>query len=140
MRRTGLLFLGICAAGCADTAVTPWPVAHRITGYAVLPAETFVPGPTSGQFIEASNGVGVPFVDRQPIQGFSDVHPHSPGRYYVISDNGYGSRDNSADFLIRATLIEPEFRTTEGGAAVIRVVRSVLLSDPDSVIGIPLVA
>ncbi len=58
-------------------AVASWAApadAAALLGRAVLPAATFAPGPTSGQFITCStNGVPVPFVDAQPVQGFSGV-------------------------------------------------------------------
>lgn len=41
-----------------------------LAGRAVLPADTFAPGPTSGQYIQGANGVSVPFRKRQPVQGF----------------------------------------------------------------------
>ena len=63
-----------------------------LAGRAVLPADTFAPGPTSGQFILPANGRQPPFVDRQPIQGFSAILPDSGGTFLVISDNGFGSR------------------------------------------------
>jgi hypothetical protein len=47
--------------------------ATTLVGRAVLPAATFAPGPTSGQFITGANGVAVPFTDAQPVQGFSGI-------------------------------------------------------------------
>jgi hypothetical protein len=44
-----------------------------LIGFASLPADTFAPGPTSGQLITAANGRTPPFVDKQPVQGFSSV-------------------------------------------------------------------
>src|SRR5262245_62018539 len=47
--------------------------AQTLEGFASLPADTFEPGPTSGQFIAATNGRTPPFVNRQPLQGVSSV-------------------------------------------------------------------
>jgi PhoD-like phosphatase len=52
------------------------PIAARsqtLEGFASFPADTFAPGPTSGQFITAANGRTPPFVNMQPVQGISSV-------------------------------------------------------------------
>src|SRR5262249_31731079 len=49
--------------------------AQQLIGWAKMPAATFADGPTSGQFA-APNPYGTnlpPFVNRQPVQGFSAV-------------------------------------------------------------------
>lgn len=72
-------------------------------GRAVLPALTFRPGSEpSGSLIGTApiNGVTPAFED-QPVQGFSGVLRNGDGTYLALSDNGYGSKDNSADFLLR---------------------------------------
>ena len=43
--------------------------AQTLEGFATFPADTFAPGPTSGQFILPANGRIPPFVDKQPVQG-----------------------------------------------------------------------
>jgi glycerophosphoryl diester phosphodiesterase len=45
----------------------------------------------------------VPFVDKQPVQGFSAVLPAEPGSYWVMEDNGFGTKANSGDFLPAST-------------------------------------
>src|SRR5262245_30139594 len=76
---------------------------NRLVGRAVLDAATFAPGPTSGEQLGNSpiNGQPVPFIDKQPIQGFSAVLDNGDGTFSVMSDNGYGSLENSADFNLR---------------------------------------
>lgn len=87
-------------------------VAVELTGRAVLPADTFAPGPTSGELITGANGVTVPFINKQPVQGFSAVLPGPrPGTFLVMPDNGYGIKSNSADFLLRFYGVEPDFKT-----------------------------
>jgi hypothetical protein len=44
-----------------------------LTGWAMLPADTFAPGPTSGQFTTPANGRVPPYLGAQPVQGFSAV-------------------------------------------------------------------
>lgn len=106
-----------------------------LTGFASLPARTFVPGsePSGGLLGTAPvNGVTPPFT-AQPVQGFSGVARRPDGTFDVLSDNGYGAKANSADFLLRIQRIEPDFRT-----GAIRVLGGVGLADPDGRAGFPL--
>jgi len=105
--------------------------AATLVAYAELPADTFSPGPTSGQFIEATNNRHPPFVDQQPVQGFSALIKGENGSYTVLSDNGFGARDNSSDYLLSIYHIEPDFRTASGGTGSIQMNDIVRLSDPD---------
>jgi hypothetical protein len=84
-----LLFAGATASARAQT----------LEGRAVLPADTFADGPTSGQFIEPANGRVPPFVGAQPVQGFSSVLRTWFGEYLAMSDNGFGAKANSADYV-----------------------------------------
>ena len=79
------------------------PPACQLTGFAVLPALTFEPGPVSGRFATAANGVEPP-VDGQPVQGFSALLRDGDA-YLALSDNGYGSRENSPDCRTRNSLL-----------------------------------
>ena len=105
--------------------------AATLTGFAVLPADTFTPGPTSGQFIEARNNRQPPFIDQQPVQGFSALIKDEKGSYIVLSDNGFGARDNSSDYILSIYHIDPDFRTATGGTGSILVSNIIRLSDPD---------
>lgn len=93
-------------------------IAIELVGRAVLPADTFAPGPTSGQLITGStNGRAVPFVNQQPVQGFSAVLPGpKPGSFLVLADNGFGSKGNSPDFVLRFYAVKPDFRSVYGGS------------------------
>ena len=102
-----MLAMGIPAQGIA---------ADKLEGRAVLPASTFASGPTSGQFIGGgANGVSAPFVNKQPVQGFSAVHNNQDGTFLVMSDNGFGSLENSADYHLRVYHVRPHFKTKQGG-------------------------
>ncbi|MFE5916823.1 esterase-like activity of phytase family protein [Streptomyces sp. NPDC056468] len=99
-----------------------------LTGFASLPAETFVPGSEpSGSAIGAGpfNGIAAPFA-HQPVQGFSGVVNRRDGTFDALSDNGYGNKANSADFLLRVHRIKPDTRTGD-----VKVLGGFNLSDPD---------
>ncbi len=100
-------------------------------GYAELPADTFLHGPTSGQFIDPVNDRTPPFTDQQPVQGFSALLKYKNGAYLALSDNGFGTRDNSADYLLTYYVVQPDFRTANGGNGSIKVTDIVRLRDPD---------
>ena len=108
------------------------PDETRLLARAVLPAETFAPGPPSGAQLGAApiNGVQPPF-DDQPVQGVSGLVRNRNGTYLALADNGYGSLTNSADFNLRVYTIRPRFETAFGGRGTIEVQGFIELSDPD---------
>jgi hypothetical protein len=114
--------------------------AQTVEGFTSLPAETFAPGPTSGQFIAPANGRIPPFVDKQPVQGVSSVLRTSNGDFLVMSDNGFGSKPTSPDYVLRVYRISPNFKTKTGGAGVAAVDGWITLSDPSDHISFPIVA
>ena len=111
--------------------------AVTLTGFAVLPADTFISGPTSGQLIKAANGRHPPFIDQQPVQGFSALIKGGTDSYFVLSDNGFGARDNSSDYLLSIYHIRPDFRTATGGSGTIQVRNVIHLSDPRAYLPYP---
>lgn len=92
---------------------------NTLVGWAVMPAESFSHGPTSGQLI-SGNPYGThrpPYEDRQPVQGFSAVLPGADeGSFVFMTDNGFGAQENSADALLRLYSVRPDFRTANGGS------------------------
>ena len=104
-----------------------------LLGRAVLPAATFSPGPTSGQQLgtAAINGQVPPFVNKQPVQGFSAALDNHDDTFLVMCDNGFGNMENSSDFNLRAYHIRPRFKTASGGDGSIAVLSRIELHDPD---------
>ncbi len=137
-RRPGVDFgLATCTlALLLQASVVP---AATLIGFATLPADTFVPGPSSGQFIEAANGRQPPFADRQPVQGFSALIDGGNGSFLILSDNGFGSRANSPDYLLSIYHVNVDFRTEKGGQGSIRVDEVINLSDPKHHLPYPVV-
>jgi hypothetical protein len=114
--------------------------AQTLEAFAALPSDTFAPGPTSGQFIAATNGRIPPFLDKQPIQGISAVLAAGGGDFWVMPDNGFGAQDNSADFVLRLYRIATQFKTVHGGAGTIGLRSFITLRDPDHKINFRIVA
>jgi hypothetical protein len=100
-----------------------------LTGFAALPAATFVSASDpSGSLLGGtpSNGITPPFAD-QPIQGFSGIVRNGDGTFEVLSDNGYGNKANSADFVLRIQRVAPDY-----GTHAVDVVGGINLTDPNS--------
>ena len=118
-----------------DQATVSLNVAPKVTlkGFAFLRADTFAEGPPSGSAITGNtNGRDVPF-EKQPIQGFSGVQIADDNSFWFLSDNGFGSKSNSADFLLRLYRLDPSFRGTEiDGDGSVKVLDFIQLSDPDN--------
>ncbi|MEU9056951.1 esterase-like activity of phytase family protein [Streptomyces sp. NPDC048384] len=133
MRRTSImvsaavLTVSLASPAVADQGGQDFGRA-TLTGFASLPAETFVPdSEPSGTAIGAGpfNGIAAPFA-HQPVQGFSGVVNRRDGTFDVLSDNGYGNKANSADFLLRVHRIKPDTQTGK-----VQVLGGFNLSDPD---------
>ena len=96
---------------------------------AVLPADTFSAGTTSGTGLGKTqiNGQTVPFQLKQPVQGFSSMIRQSDGTYLAMADNGFGTLENSADFELRVYQLDPDFETHQ----TINEQHAFTLSDPN---------
>ncbi|WP_157746399.1 hypothetical protein [Micromonospora inositola] len=94
-----------------------------LLGRAVLPVETYAPGPPSGTLLPPGTVNGITFpLPSQPVEGFSAVVAgRHPGEYLAMPDNGFGAKVNSRDFLIRAYYIRPDFKTAKGGSGEVDV-------------------
>jgi glycerophosphoryl diester phosphodiesterase len=97
---------------------------------AILPSDAYQPGPPSGAFIGANNGVTPPFPG-QPIPGFSAVLDAGRGEFWAMPDNGFGAKTNSGDFLLRLYRIRPDFETERGGSGSVDVLSFLQLRDPE---------
>lgn len=120
------------------------PRVPRLVGRAVLPVETYAPGPPSGAHVlppgqTESNGISFP-TPSQPVLGFSGlVAGRRSGEYLAMPDNGFGNKANSPDFLIRAYYVRPDFKTARNGSGSVAVGTYIQFSDPHHRIGFPIV-
>jgi hypothetical protein len=131
MRAAIAVFAALVLVGLPGAAVAGQAKGEpELLGRAILAADAYQPGPPSGAFIAADNGVSPPFPG-QPIPGFSAVLDAGHGRFWAMPDNGFGSKTNSGDFLLRVYLVRPEFKTRRGGSGEVEVLRFIQLRDPE---------
>lgn len=93
------------------------PASHQLTAWAALPQAARRSGPTSGQFISSANGVVPPFVDAQPIPGWSGLLANGDGTFTALPDNGYGAKGNSADYVLGYYTVAADFKTCSDGTS-----------------------
>ena len=117
----------------AERVVTP-----RLVSRATLSADYLAPGPRSGALATPANGRTGPF-NGQVIPGFSAAVANRDGTFWAMPDNGFGTKANSADFLLRIYLVRPRWERAGGGAGAIQILRYLSLSDPFHKIGFPIV-
>lgn len=103
-----------------------------LEGFASLPADTFAEGPPAGEGISGNGRTG-PFPG-QPVQGFSGVQFADENSFWFLSDNGFGARANSADYLLRIYKVDPSFTGAEDGDASVEVEDFIQLADPNNLI------
>jgi hypothetical protein len=160
--RLVLPLLLLVAASAAPAAATPRATA-TLAGHALLPAASFVAPPrgappdtrVSGAFTGPANlrnaqvgstpartapgpegrptGLALPFRG-QAVQGISAMAPASGGRWWALSDNGYGTRRNSSDALLALHELRIDF-----ARGTVQRERTVFLRDPQRRIAFRLV-
>lgn len=133
-----LTFAMLALAGCNDNnndSVTTQPNVTEPTliSFAKLKVDTYAAGPNSGAAVSGANGIYPPFLG-QPVQGFSAALKNADGSYMAMSDNGFGSQDNSADYLLRIYHISPDFRSKDKGTGEVKVHSFIQLKDPNGLI------
>ncbi len=131
----------------------------KLTGQAILPANTVVPAPadapaflkTSGKFTTADrkrtdalgtlpgkDGARVTDVklplNGQPIQGFSGIKTMADGTFWTLSDNGFGSKFTSSDSMLFLHQMKFDWAANKA-----EVVKNIFLSDPNKIAPFPIV-
>jgi len=81
-----------------------------------------------------TTGLYRPFVG-QPVQGFSGIRALGENRFLVLTDNGFGSKANSADAMLMFHEVEVDW---ERGRVHRRA--TTFLSDPDALLPFPIAA
>ena len=100
--------------GDSPATSTPAPevTGPVLEGRAKLSALYQAPGPDSGKDAFDGNGQTHPFKG-QVIPGFSGMIEIGDGTFYALPDNGFGSKKNSSDFLLRVYTVKPNWETAE---------------------------
>ncbi|PZR55127.1 glycerophosphodiester phosphodiesterase [Xylanimonas oleitrophica] len=133
--------------GSTTTHVQP-----TLVGRATLPADFLADGPPSGAAMTPANGRQGP-LPGQVIPGFSAMVDNGDGTFWAQPDNGFGSKSNSADFLLRNYLVKPHWDTGEAakgkgkgkggkpgtGSGDIDVLRHITYNDRNRVLDFPIV-
>ncbi len=146
-----LMFATLALALPTALSAEPVAVTATLAGHVILPAQTFVNPPAdapvglfmAGRFAAnereeqayarvEQTGLARPFPG-QPLQGFSGIKHLGHGRYLLLTDNGFGSRANSADALLMFHIATPDWESGRLG-----IEETVFLSDPDRVIPFPI--
>ncbi len=120
-----------------------------LAGHAVLPANSMIAAPkdapadlqTSGKFTTGKRveklgsveglsagrptGISLPFKG-QPVQGHSGIKRMADGSYWLLTDNGAGSKANSPDFALYLNRYAVDFKT-----GTLKRLQTVFLHDPD---------
>jgi hypothetical protein len=106
----------LTAISASLLAISAAANATELTAFALMPANTFAEGPTSGQFAgPGAGGNALPLVGKQPVQGISAVlQGPTAHAFYVMPDNGFGAKTNSADALLRIYAVRPDFKIWNG--------------------------
>lgn len=121
----------------------------ELTDHAVLPAQTMIVAPsdapvnlhTSGKFttgkriekigtvegmsFDRPTGVSLPFKG-QPIQGHSGIKRMADGSFWLLTDNGAGSKVNSPDFMLYLNHYKIDFKNNKFNH-----LSTIFLHDPD---------
>jgi hypothetical protein len=106
----------VTAVAAADRAYPAYPAV--LAGHAVLPALTLlVPPPAapvelriSGKYAKppATGEFTWPFAG-QPVQGHSAIRRADDGSFWLLTDNGAGSKSNSPDFMLQLNRYRVDF-------------------------------
>lgn len=145
----GVALVALAAASAAH-AQTAFPA--TLAGHALLPAKTFIEAPadapadlkvsgkfTTGTRVEAvgsvegksggrPTGVSLPF-QGQPVQGHSGIQRMADGSFWLLTDNGFGSKANSPDSMLFLNHYTVDF-----AAGTMKRLGTVFLHDPDKTV------
>lgn len=113
----------------ADAPRDSW-VSGKFTGPARVDAPMSVPADTGPSQGSRPTGLALPFIG-QPFQGLSGLAmERAPdGSFYVLTDNGFGSKKNSSDALLVFHRLSPNW---EKGTVDRQ--QTITLRDPDRVV------
>ncbi len=138
-RKTTWMGAALIALALTPAALVPEALAQQefpatLDGHAILPARSFIEAPadapadlkvsgkfTTGRRVEAigsvegksadrPTGVALPFAG-QPLQGHSGIKRMADGSFWILTDNGFGSKANSPDSMLYLNRYAVDFAT-----------------------------
>ena len=149
LARPATLALAVLATLAAFSSQAQNAFPATLSGHAFMPAASFVAAPkdapqdlqvsgkfTNGKRTEAPGtveglsagrptGVSVPFKG-QPLQGHSGIKKMADGSFWIITDNGFGSKANSPDAMLYLNHYKVDFKNGS-----MKRLETVFLHDPD---------
>lgn len=144
--------MGALAAASVFVALPAYPQTSFpavLAGHVMMPAQSFMETPkdapsdlqisgkfTSGTRVEAlgtveglsagrPTGVSLPFRG-QPLQGHSGIKKMPDGSFWILTDNGFGSKANSPDAMLYLNRYAIEFKSGS-----MKKLETIFLHDPD---------
>jgi hypothetical protein len=97
------------------------PEWRRTDAVGTIPGASYI----SPTFAPRLTGVSAPFKG-QPMQGFSGIKAMPDGTFWVMTDNGFGAKKDSADALLMFHQVKPDWK-----AGTVERLRTVFVRDPD---------
>jgi hypothetical protein len=149
MKFSSILLSGCLVAVAPNLTTAQEAFNAELVGHAVMPAQTYIAAPkdapanlqSSGKFttgkrvekigsVEGASydrptGVFLPFKG-QPIQGHSGIKRMPDGTFWILTDNGAGSKANSPDFMLYLNHYKVDFKKNQFTR-----LGTIFLHDPD---------
>ncbi len=97
------------------------PESKRVDAVDSLPGTSYLSDKTAPR----PTNVSLPFKG-QPVQGFSGIKSNGDGTFWVLQDNGYGAKNNSADAMLMFHRVQPDWH--KGG---VKLQKTAFLHDPE---------
>jgi hypothetical protein len=143
------LVLALAFTAPLSSAQEPFAFPATLAGHAVMPAASFIQAPkdapadlrmsgkfTTGKRVEAAGtvegqsagrptGVSLPFKG-QPLQGHSGIKRMADGSFWILTDNGFGSKVNWPDAMLYLNHYKVDSK-----AGTFKRLDTVFLHDPD---------
>ena len=144
-----LAMLAVTAALLSSPVQAQTAYPATLAGHVVMPANSFIAAPmdapvdlkvsgkfTTGVRVEAlgtveglsagrKTGVSLPF-NGQPLQGHSGIKKMPDGSFWVLTDNGFGSKVNSPDAMLYLNRYSMDFKV-----GTMTRLETIFLHDPD---------
>jgi hypothetical protein len=94
---------------------------RRVDAVGTIPGTSYISPASAPRLTGASTPL-----KGQPMQGFSGIKAMPEGIFWVMTDNGFGAKKDSADALLMFHQIRPDWK-----AGTVQHLRTVFLHDPD---------